>query len=1021
MPQPTNEGNTEHEGSSPKDANRPTETGTDAQQIARINNDSKEDEKNLGSGLASFFGDLFPGRDEPVEFSTSLSEFRTAKDPASQAKTIGVEYVDGGLTYKEWRSKEKGSLTKYLVRRLHPHPETQDDGLESENEDEIEDEKAEKSQQPESQMFGMETQEPMTPLNVPKSVKKRKQHIPFVDDCMHDLNKLEFLDLHARTLSLNLSKIHKVWRLRNTKRKPAFSSIRKPAFRAVHAAPIKQRLVFEDYEEDGPVSTIYQKVLHLEVEQLHLESGTILGSNKEEFPQRIKVFFYDSYATAVAEWIKEQEQQQHRRSGTKRKHNDNTTTSIASTDIILSLSKIPARCIFPYTIDPRNWREQKKIVDYCLCIGDKSGAKIRTNQQQDTGVSGKEQIRFDSNDMEIRLMTVVTKTCTSEAETEAGIIISNESFEEVDLSSELVLSKHTLSQNLMFSSSEENTPVESVPKPPKEDIPNPLQTSWESYQKNRGHKKGIPNHSSNSRPPLRQLNQKNQEQSQENQSLTKSKHAKITNSDNEGNIDVAPMIIEGGIQRRSDSKSIDYVTLEEITNMVEQSISARKGCNFKVNLYASVVAVTPPRRTKRGDWMIAATLLDESCPMPMTINIFCKKQERLPQLIWMGDVIRIHRAAVEKWYNKIQLQGLAPTQYVVIRKMEGSWKVIPTAVNGFTFNRSDEERSQALWRWANEHSEKSPSMKPEHCFTLDEMRHLKTDDDKTTFEHKDITVMVVQKLGYHSSDVLPHGLLRVWDGTGTPPSDPLFMPVQLVAPPPEEQREAAYSRAVEKVISTSQQLQASVSGGMEIPLSLTGQVSNVVIWEKSHWALIQKHIPVGTFLRLRNVHIPQRWEGNNFRSIFMHDKSWMTGLPTNNFEVRSLLFHHNERVRKYGSSCYNKEFGGPSGAACGTFVGNGLSNFCNEETGKMYTGAVRIRIEAKAASGDAMGTNVILSDRSGSFPVVATPKIYQELQSNSSLDAASRFLITIFRIVVNANQEDEQQQFVLTNLALLDR
>ena len=85
----------------------------------------------------------------------------------------------------------------------------------------------------------------------------------------------------------------------------------------------------------------------------------------------------------------------------------------------------------------------------------------------------------------------------------------------------------------------------------------------------------------------------------------------------------------------------------EITKMVEESVSARKGCNFKVNLYASVVAVTPPRRTKRGDWTIAATLLDESCPTPMTINIFCKKQERLPQLIWMGDVIRIHRAAVE--------------------------------------------------------------------------------------------------------------------------------------------------------------------------------------------------------------------------------------------------------------------------------------------------------------------------------------------------------------------------------------
>ena len=95
-------------------------------------------------------------------------------------------------------------------------------------------------------------------------------------------------------------------------------------------------------------------------------------------------------------------------------------------------------------------------------------------------------------------------------------------------------------------------------------------------------------------------------------------------------------------------------------------------------------------------------------------------------------------------------------------------------------------------------------------------------------------------------------------------SSSLFMPGKLLNPLPEEQRKAAYPRAIEKVISTSQQLQASF-GSMEIPISLSGRLSNVVIWEKAHWALIQKQIPVGTFLRLRNVHIPQRWEANNFR------------------------------------------------------------------------------------------------------------------------------------------------------------
>jgi hypothetical protein len=63
-------------------------------------------------------------------------------------------------------------------------------------------------------------------------------------------------------------------------------------------------------------------------------------------------------------------------------------------------------------------------------------------------------------------------------------------------------------------------------------------------------------------------------------------------------------------------------------------------------------------------------------------------------------------------------------------------------------------------------------MKPEHCFSLDQMLHLQNEDDETTFANKDITVMVVQKLRYQSSDALPHGLLRVWDGTGKPPSDP---------------------------------------------------------------------------------------------------------------------------------------------------------------------------------------------------------------------------------------------------------
>ena len=92
----------------------------------------------------------------------------------------------------------------------------------------------------------------------------------------------------------------------------------------------------------------------------------------------------------------------------------------------------------------------------------------------------------------------------------------------------------------------------------------------------------------------------------------------------------------------------------------------------------------------------------------------------------------------------------------------------------------------------------------------------------------------------------------------------LFKQSQLLTPESEKQRGKAYARALDQVIRTSQQLQASVDN-MGVPISLCGCFSNVVVWEKAHWDLIDRHIPVGTFLRLRNVMIPQEWQENQSR------------------------------------------------------------------------------------------------------------------------------------------------------------
>ncbi len=602
------------------------------------NNDSNNDEKS-GSGLAAFFGDFLPGSSER-SFSKGLSELQESV-PMEHANhieaSIGVRYVQGGLNYGDWRRKEKESLTEYLMLRLHPHPDNDEDDSAGSSSEESSQENNEATQA-ESQL-GMETQEPVkSSLNT--KPKRRKTIVPYVEDCLHDLRKLEFLDLHAKTLSLNLGRIDKVWTLRNPKRYS--SSIRKPVFEQLGKRR-KQRLVFEEREEDGPVATIYKKVISLEIEELQLYDQLLPNNSPKKHNSRIKVFFYNSYATAISDWLKEQQKQKY--STTKRiKKDDNTDTEItvSPTDIIVQLSNVPAACIFPCKLDPRNWREQRHMVDYCLCIGDNSVATNRRTPQ--AADSNQHLIRFDSTELEIRLLAVTTKTTATKMRKHAGTMVTTNTIDEVDTSSELVLSRRALAKEFLSSSGEDTV----MGKLSDEPTTSPLEASWEAYRK---HKDASQQQSVTEKPKLTQMEQ--------SQVSANEKKSKTTNS--KETIAVEPMIFEGATPRRSDTAVFHYVKLGDITKMVEESRNTGKGCNFKVNVYAAVVGVTPPRITKRGDWMIAATLLDESCPTtPMTINIFAKKQDQLPNLIWMGDVIRIHRAAIDVSDCFVCNHGLQP-------------------------------------------------------------------------------------------------------------------------------------------------------------------------------------------------------------------------------------------------------------------------------------------------------------------------------------------------------------------------
>lgn len=77
--------------------------------------------------------------------------------------------------------------------------------------------------------------------------------------------------------------------------------------------------------------------------------------------------------------------------------------------------------------------------------------------------------------------------------------------------------------------------------------------------------------------------------------------------------------------------------------MIDQKENGKK----LINLYAVVVGCTGPRLTKRGDWVMTAVLIDETCTIPRTAVLFNKQEHKLPRLVCMGDILRIHRAGVE--------------------------------------------------------------------------------------------------------------------------------------------------------------------------------------------------------------------------------------------------------------------------------------------------------------------------------------------------------------------------------------
>lgn len=310
--------------------------------------------------------------------------------------------------------------------------------------------------------------------------------------------------------------------------------------------------------------------------------------------------------------------------------------------------------------------------------------------------------------------------------------------------------------------------------------------------------------------------------------------------------------------------------------------------------------------------MMGIALVDQTIPLAadegsivekvhtVNINIFTKNKDLLPKVLYAGDVIRMHRVKLQQWKDDTQLMGMRASSYVVFRgnvqdpAATTEWTVLLTSQTS-QVSQVEQERMQELWTWGQKRILSHPTMKEENSFKLCDVMH--QDSNVMTTEtglNGDITVMVSAVLpipDHQLTGVSPRGFLRVWDGTGTPDSDPYPIPGAMVdgANDPPSSALVQLAALIKKLQFIRQ------NPDLQPPKVVAGRVVNVAIWEKAHWELVKQAVTVGSFVRLRNVR-DDRLPNSGLHCLMILPKSYLTPLPNLCYEVVKLLEDHNSRL-----------------------------------------------------------------------------------------------------------------------------
>lgn len=365
------------------------------------------------SGLLGFFQKFMPtnASSDTSTYQTSLLDSGTCQ-PEEELEIEDEElpdYTEEPLDYKQWKKQRNVKLLKFFTKRFFPETNgennndsdsssTEESEMEVDTQETTNDDSQECSplDGPDTQQLDTQ-QQPQIPQHImeeatadslfsKKKKAKKRTTIPYLADTVHDVSRIEDIDLHTKQATIDITMVTKVFDLRPTKRHAVTKDVYEPRYRPIlGSTTLLPTISNTPVQCDGPLSTIYSKcVLSLEISQLDLEplnparrAAAAAASALEDQPsnQRMRVFFYDHYAQSLHSILQD--------------YNPKKQT------ILLQIVHVSAHSVMPYAY--ANWHDQQEdMLPTCLCIGGESSMKI----------VGAEQARFDNNQLELRIAVI---------------------------------------------------------------------------------------------------------------------------------------------------------------------------------------------------------------------------------------------------------------------------------------------------------------------------------------------------------------------------------------------------------------------------------------------------------------------------------------------------------------------------------------------------------------------------------------------------------------------------------------